>query len=583
MAFFSLVFLALAPRASHAAIVTFAWDPSAEAELAGYRLHYGHASRTYTTSIDAADEDLTDEVITKSVDLTDPSPYYIAVTAYDRNGNESGYSNEVIYIPPEPESVSTPSPPSGPTTLQAGVSYVFTAGGAASSTGDAIQYCFFWSDGTDSGWLPAGAIEVDKSWALAGTYTEVRVQARCATHTSVVSALSDPITVTVEDAPAETVGQPTTLTGPTTVTTLSSQTYTAGGASSTSGHPVQYRFLWADGTVSPWLPAGRLEATRTWSFPGTYAVRVEARCELHTAVHSPPSVPLDVLVDSAPGEAITAPGAPAGPADGRTGFVYGYAAGGATSTTGDPLQYRFQWGDGTASPWLAPGSTGTARAWKSWPNEGMYTVAVEARCALHPSVPATAETAVSIAGGDSLLLADSFSDGTAAGDPQWRTLSGRWLVGADKTFASASLKAANRAVVRALPAYTAGRLSTRLMLTRGSLLKSTGLVFALADAQHYRYVTVSGSRITLGQVGDIAGERAGVKAAAARTFRAGTWYRLRVDIRPGGRVQVFVDNAKTPLLTHRFASAVAGSVGCLAQQSVAHFDDFRVWDVRALP
>lgn len=556
--------------------VTLAWDPNSETYLAGYRLHYGRSSGNYTDYVDI-DKSLT----TATVDLPDRNTYYFALTAFDLNRNHSGYSNEVAYVP-EPETVSKPLPPSGPTSLQAGVSYVYTAEGARSSTGDAVQYRFLWSDGTDSDWLPAGTVQANKSWGIPATYTDVRVEARCAVHPLVVSDLSDPISVTVEEAPAETVSQPMAPAGPTTIADLGPHAFTTGGALSSAGHELEYRFLWADGTDSPWLPAGQVEASRTWSLPGIYGVRSEARCALHPTVHSTPSPTLEVRVEAATGEDIGAPSLPAGPTEGLTGLGYAYTTGSATSTIGDPLEYRFQWGDGTASAWLAPGGDGTVTARKFWGAAGVYSVVAEARCAVHPSVPAASGAgAVSITR-NVLLFADPFTDGTAAGDPQWRVLSGEWKVRPDKTFASVSRAAVNRAIVKALPSFRAGRLSTKVRLTPGALQRGTGIVFSLADTRRYRYVLVRGSRIFIGQEGDTARVKAGVKASAARRFRANRWHALRVDIHPGGRVSVFLGKETKPALTYRFADVPAGRVGLLAHRSEAHFDDFRAWDARAL-
>ncbi|HEY5997774.1 MAG TPA: fibronectin type III domain-containing protein [bacterium] len=582
----AVVLLAVFPGLARGANVTLAWDANTET-VAGYHLYRGLSSGAYNPTPTVVANVVTNGVVTATVDGLSPClTYYFAVTAYDAKG-ESGYSNEVSYMPPcipAPETVSQPSPPAGPTDLQAGTPYVFTARGAASSAGDPVQYRFFWSDGTDSDWLPVGVIEATKSWDVAATYTDVRVQARCAAHTSVVSALSDPIAVTVAAAPAETIAAPAAPDGPTTVTGTQPHSYATGGSLSSAGHPVQYRFLWADGTVSPWLAAGASSADKSWLLPGTYAVRSEARCVLHPGVHSSPSPPLEVTVATAPGETVSPPAPPQGPGDGLTGVVYGYTAGNAASSTGDPVQYRLQWGDGTASPWLTPGGSGAVAAWKSWPAEGVYFVSAEARCALHPSVPAVSgPTAVSIAGGASLLLADSFSDGTAAGDPQWRTLSGKWLVGADRTFTSGSMTLVNRAVVSALPAFAAGRIVTKLRLSARSLANRTGILFAVTDAQHYRYVALRDSRVVIGQAGDSPGEKAGIKASAARRLRADQWYQLRADIHPGGRVAVFFGRETRPVVTYRFGDATAGGIGCLAEKSVAHFDDYRAWDARALP
>jgi hypothetical protein len=66
--------------------VTLAWDDS---DAAGFKIHYGLGSRNYSQSIDVGK--LTQYTVTG---LTDAN-YYFSATAYDSNGNESGFSFEV--------------------------------------------------------------------------------------------------------------------------------------------------------------------------------------------------------------------------------------------------------------------------------------------------------------------------------------------------------------------------------------------------------------------------------------------------------------------------------------------------------
>jgi hypothetical protein len=75
--------------------VTLEWDPNAETDLAGYRIHYGTASGNYT-----ARKDVGNLVTCTVTDLTPGVTYYFAATAYNASGLESGYSNEVIYTVP---------------------------------------------------------------------------------------------------------------------------------------------------------------------------------------------------------------------------------------------------------------------------------------------------------------------------------------------------------------------------------------------------------------------------------------------------------------------------------------------------
>jgi hypothetical protein len=86
---------------------------------------------------------------------------------------------------------------------------------------------------------------------------------------------------------------------------------------------------------------------------------------------------------TSPAEAISTPTTPSGPASGSTGTNYTYSTGGSTSNLGHPVQYRFDWGDGSAPVWLP---VGTTSAQHSWTSPGTYLVKSRARCSIHTSV-----------------------------------------------------------------------------------------------------------------------------------------------------------------------------------------------------
>jgi len=69
-------------------MVSVSWDPNSEPDLAGYILYYGKKPGHYTSSIDVGN------VHEYNIEDLEPGIYYYAVTAYDKNGNESSYSNE---------------------------------------------------------------------------------------------------------------------------------------------------------------------------------------------------------------------------------------------------------------------------------------------------------------------------------------------------------------------------------------------------------------------------------------------------------------------------------------------------------
>src|SRR6266446_1763756 len=76
--------------ASFCAATTLAWDASTDPSTVGYRLCYGTASHTYTTTLDVGN------TTTATVsNLQAGTTYFFAVTAYDSASLESAQSNEV--------------------------------------------------------------------------------------------------------------------------------------------------------------------------------------------------------------------------------------------------------------------------------------------------------------------------------------------------------------------------------------------------------------------------------------------------------------------------------------------------------
>jgi hypothetical protein len=276
-----------------------------------------------------------------------------------------------------PETVSTPSNPTGPVTGYTNTSYTFTTGGAVSNLGHAVQYLFDWGDGTNSGWLAVGTLSASKTWTTAGTKS-VKALARCSIHTTVLSAYSTVHSVSIT---AESVTAPTKPTGPTSGETNTSYTFTTGNSVDNAGHSIQYLFDWGDGTTSGWLAVGTKSASKTWTTAGTRTVKAQARCATHTAIVSAYSVGLTVTITVK--ETITTPTKPAGPTSGFTSTTYTYTTSNAVDNLGHSVQYQFDWGDGTKSAWLPVGTKGASH---SWIDAATYTVKAQARCSIHTTV-----------------------------------------------------------------------------------------------------------------------------------------------------------------------------------------------------
>lgn len=87
--------------------VTLTWSPSPIANVAGYNIYYGGASRSYTNSVSLGS--VTNITISG---LTEGATYYFAATTVDSSGTESDFSNEATYAIPVTVSNTPPVPPS---------------------------------------------------------------------------------------------------------------------------------------------------------------------------------------------------------------------------------------------------------------------------------------------------------------------------------------------------------------------------------------------------------------------------------------------------------------------------------------
>ena len=176
-----LVMLAI-PSAGFPASVALNWDPSSDADLAGYKVYYqanssalpfaGTGAAEGSAPINAAN------ATTATIDGLDPgSSYYFAVTAYNTSGAESVYSN-IIEIPESVPPVVAITAPSnnasvnGAVTISAtasdnvGVASVqFYLNGALQATVQAAPYLFTW----DTSSLSSGAYIISaKAFDAAG-------------------------------------------------------------------------------------------------------------------------------------------------------------------------------------------------------------------------------------------------------------------------------------------------------------------------------------------------------------------------------------------------------------------------------
>lgn len=97
--------------------VTLGWDPNAESDLAGYKIHWGNAAGQYANHADVPLSTLASKSApTWTSPALQPGTYYFAATAYNTGGMESGYSNELQIALAAPQ--TPPAPPANLRQLQ---------------------------------------------------------------------------------------------------------------------------------------------------------------------------------------------------------------------------------------------------------------------------------------------------------------------------------------------------------------------------------------------------------------------------------------------------------------------------------
>ncbi len=99
-----LIFITQFTQLAYASGVRVGWVENPVSDVAGYRVHYGTASRNYQIHVDAG------TFTSIEIDsLSSGTTYYFAVTAYDYSGNESAYSQEIQATMPAAPAVNAVS------------------------------------------------------------------------------------------------------------------------------------------------------------------------------------------------------------------------------------------------------------------------------------------------------------------------------------------------------------------------------------------------------------------------------------------------------------------------------------------
>lgn len=85
------------PSPGPAGSLAVIWSPNTEPDLQGYRVYFGAAPGSYV-QVRGAGLDAGAATEFTIGGLQPGTTYYVAVTAYDTSGNESGYSSELVGV-----------------------------------------------------------------------------------------------------------------------------------------------------------------------------------------------------------------------------------------------------------------------------------------------------------------------------------------------------------------------------------------------------------------------------------------------------------------------------------------------------
>ena len=260
LAGFYVLLLFLAVAATAASNVTLAWNRSDGSDVAGYHLHQGTVSGSYTNQIDVGN--VTNAIVSG---LTPGITYFFAVSAYTTLGLESELSAQASYTPPvsttsSPPVIALTSPSSGatytaPTTIPLAAT--------VTPNGHTISKVQFYNGASLLG--ESGTAPYEFSWnnVGAGTYSLKATAVYDAGSTVASSVVGLSVTTAVSNAPA-----PISLPAPWQTLdigsvgtagslSVSNGLYTVTGAGTISGTSDSFRFVYqpltGDGQITAQL------------------------------------------------------------------------------------------------------------------------------------------------------------------------------------------------------------------------------------------------------------------------------------------------------------------------------------------
>lgn len=332
----ALAFLAR-PHTCVGAAFTLAWDPNQEPDLAGYKLYYGTSSGSYQQSLNVGN--LTQYSLGG---LQDGVTYFFAVTAYDTEGNESGYSNEVsarVNLPPQASASSSVNSGRAPLAVD-------FQGSGTDQDGTIVSYSWDFGDGAAS-----SLQNPSHTFTSAGNFT---ARLTVSDNDGATATASVQITVAAPNQPpsANLTAIPTSGHAPLTVSFV-------GSGNDPDGAITEYSWIFGDG-----LGSTQQSPSHTYTTAGTYTATLTVRDEAGATASG--SVQITVLPPNQPPSLM----AEASPLRGAPPLRVSFSAS-AADPDGDIVSILWDFGDGMTAA--------EPNVQHTYNTEGTFTAVVQVR------------------------------------------------------------------------------------------------------------------------------------------------------------------------------------------------------------
>lgn len=269
---------------------------------------------------------------------------YFGSNTVNSAGKQDFFISKLEY---QSETVTTPTYLSGPSSVKVGQLVYFNTGGSNSNMGHAVEYQFDWGDGNYSSW---GSANRSHSYSSSGNFN-IKAQARCKTHTNVISSWSSRKSVAISYCQLDITINPS-------------------GSGSVNKNPDKSNYTYNENVQLTAQPNNNYKFDH-WGgdLSGTSKQKT-------LNMNGDKNVTAYFMET----EQITKPNRPSGPSSGKVAQSISFTTGGSTSNSCQNIEYQFDWGDGNISSW------GSSDRSHSYAETGEFCVKVRAGCITDSSI-----------------------------------------------------------------------------------------------------------------------------------------------------------------------------------------------------